>query len=167
MVAKLHYRGGGQPVSGRTPLRVVAGCGCIGNTINAKAYRGVPIRIPITDTIKDTGEAMSSTATWGNAIVLSFWLRARTPGSHALTMLSRKSPFAWRFLPDGTLWFGDETWPEVEIDHELMSEMPASDAVEIATDDLLLPGTTFLGRRVARVNARPHESRTTAWFERT
>jgi hypothetical protein len=157
---------GGQSVHGRNPVRVVGGRGRLGDDAPAKTFRGVPIRLPIVDTVEGAGEVVSATATWGLSMVLAHWIRTRRQAAQAVMMLARKGGFAWRFLPDGTFWFGEETWPEADIEHEVMEELPRENAVLIATDELLLPGTTLLGQRVGRVQMRPHESRTTVWFER-
>lgn len=156
---------GGEAVHGRNPLRVVGGMGRIGDEAEAKTFRGAPIRLPIVDTVESVGEVVSATATGGLSMVLAHWIRTRRQAAQAVAMLARKGGFAWRFLPDGTFWFGEETWPEASVEHEVMDELPMHDAVVIATDELLLPGTTFRGRRVGRVQMLPHLSRTTVWFE--
>ena len=156
---------GGESVFGRTRMRIVGGRGCLGLNVSAKAYRGVPMRIPIVDSATEAGETVSPTARWGLSILLTSWLRIQSPASQAIGMLARKGGFAWRFLPDGTFWFGDDPWNETTIDHETMNRIPAEDAVFIATDDLILPGSVFLGRRVERVEMTPHESRSKVWFQ--
>jgi len=138
----------------------------MGRIVSAKAYRGVPIRLPVVDTVTDAGEVVSTKATWGMSIMLSNWLRMQSPATHAIGTLVRSGRFSWRFLSDGTLWFGDDTWEESNVTYELLDQSPADDSVFVATDDLVEPGTTLIGRRVGRVHVDPCEMRTTIWFER-
>jgi len=155
---------GGETKHGRIPLRMVGGAGKLAEDLPAKAYQGAPVLLPVRDVLEEAGEELSSSVTSGLDLVLNHWVRTARPAHQCLGMLARKAGFAWRFLPDGTFWFGDENWPEASITYDLMDEQPEQDAVLIATDDLLLPGTTFRSRHVERVCVSPHESRTKVWF---
>lgn len=155
---------GGESKHGRIPLRMVGGAGKLGEELLAKSYQGTPVRLPIRDVIEEAGEELSDTATGGLDLVLTHWARIARPANQCLRMLAGKAGFSWRFLPDGTFWFGDETWPASTVDYELMEEFPEQDAMFIATDGLVLPGTTLAGRHVERVDVFPHASRTKVWF---
>ena len=154
---------GGESKHGRIPLRM-AGGGRLGEELPAKSYQGAPIRLPIRDVIEEAGEELSDTATGGLDLVLTHWIRTQRPAAQCLGMLARTAGFAWRFLPDGTFWFGDETWPASTVTYEVMEQFPEQDAVFVATDGLILPGTTLQGRHVERVAAFPHASRAKVWF---
>ena len=74
----------------------------------------------------------------------------------------------WRVLLDGTIWVGQESWPEADVDLELMELSPPEDRAMFKCEaPSLLPGTTLDGRRVSRVEHLIGEAsvRTVAYFE--
>lgn len=135
----------------------------------AKAYRGVPLRIPLTDALDAAGVTLApSSSPQALTHHLAQWVRAAGPARGEVAQLARAVGMTWRALPDGSLWLGRETWPETALLHELLSESPEADRVEIWSESLSLrPGMTFMGRHVSTVThtIRPSRIRTTVWFE--
>jgi hypothetical protein len=158
--------------SGRVELRLVGGAGGLARALGPKSYRSPTVQLLLQDLATEAGETLSSTLAPGlRTQVLPAWVRRAGLASHCLAGLARALGVTWRVLPDGTLWLGEETWPEVDPDHELLGDHATSASAEIATDTLpgeLVPGTTFLGRRVSLVEhtIEPDRSRTLVRFER-
>jgi len=150
------FRGGA--FADQVKLRVVGGNAGMLKQIGPRAYQGVPLRLPLQDALAEVGEALAPTS---DAAILDLQLQrwARLRGecmAEVVALLARSgapSIVGMRFLPDGTLWVGTETWPEVNIDHDLLVDLhwagQAVIGVEVPT---LLPGTTFLGRKVEQVD---------------
>jgi hypothetical protein len=162
----------GGPTLETSALCVVGGAGRLAAEVPPLYYRGVPTRLPLGDLLREAGETLSATA---QAAVLDRlldrWVRERAPASTALGLLLDAVGGLWRVLFDGTVWVGEESWPVVELEHDLVSEDPAGDRVTIATDALpaaLRPGTTFRDRRVSYVEHgfNATDAQTTVWFER-
>ena len=155
---------------GRFKAEIVGGAGKLGAALPAKFYRGAPLRLPLLDLAAECGETLSSTASeqlW-LANVPQFWTRVAGTAGDALRELCGEAGAVWRFLPDGTLWAGTETWPAFTANYESMDENPSRDTEEIACDTaLLMPGQTLGARKVSRVHHRLDKAsfRSTAWFE--
>jgi hypothetical protein len=138
---------------GRTRVKVVAGAGGLFATVDAKAYEGVPLRLVLDDLLLGAGETLSDTA---DADILNHyldrWTRCAGDVRGALRMLRTAAGAGYRFEPDGTLWIGVDTYPEVEVEHIVTAEDTGTGKMTISPDTLaLLPGTTFLDRRVSYV----------------
>jgi hypothetical protein len=83
--------------------------------------------------------------------VLDRYHVVRQPVATALAaLLAVLSPSAtWRILLDGTVWFGEETWPELTVDAEVLERKPAENTAVLGVDTLTIrPGVTLadLGR---------------------
>jgi len=86
----------------------------------------------------------------------------------ALRQLAEELEAVWRVLPDGEIWIGQESWPEVSPERDLISEDPRGEFAEFGTDSpTLLPGTVLDGKRVSVVEHRiePESVRTLVWYE--
>jgi hypothetical protein len=155
----------------RVEMRVVGGAGRMGFPVEPRYYRGVPLRLPLGDLLREAGERLSpSSSAQVLDTLLQKWTREGSSTGRALNHLTDAVGASWRVLQDGTLWVGTETWPSIEVVHDLISEHTSENRVEIATESIdaaLVPGTVFLGRRVSYVEHRvaPDSMRTMVWFE--
>jgi hypothetical protein len=155
-------RGGEHYERGR--VRVVGGGGGLSGEVSPKFYRGVPARIPLADLLTEAGETLAASSS-ASALdtTLPLWARSAGPASSALAHMLDALGAGWRTLLDGSVWVGVETWPEVpDFAHDVLDDDPSDGAVSIACDELpagLLPGTTFMGRRVSSVEHRVSGSR--------
>lgn len=141
--------------AGAAYARIVGGKGKLATELPARYYRDVPTRIPISDALTEAGEALASSS---DPVLLDAWLSlwARTAGraSDALAwLLEAAGGGAWRVLPDGSVWVGQDAWkPAPRFDFVEIEEHPAERRVEIATEEpKLLPGKMFLAKRVSHV----------------
>jgi hypothetical protein len=154
---------------GRWRARIIGGAGGMGRMVAAKAYRGAPLRLVLTDLLGEVGERLSPTANDGVwlATVPQFWTRTYGQASRALTALCDAVGATWRALPDGTIWAGVESWPVFSQPYELLAENPRENTIEIASEAILLPGSTIDARRVSLVqhDLGKAKFRTRAWLE--
>jgi hypothetical protein len=149
---------------GRTFFRAVGGAGRMSTILEAKAYQGVPVRIPLEDLVREAGETLSSTASAAVlGLFLGRWTRCRQSAAFALAgllasagRLSTQGAPSWRILADGTLWVGHETWPETKLEgRTLLAEAPHRASVDLlALEPAVFPGETFDGRRISVVDHR-------------
>lgn len=144
-------------------MRVVGGAGGLMREIAPKAYQQVPLRIPLVDALAAVGETLSPLS---DVAVLNtqlpHWSRMRGPASEEVRSLLARAPagVASRVLPDGTVWVGAETWPEASFEFDLLDDQPWSGEATLGVDaPSLLPGTTFMGRRVEQVTHQVTPSR--------
>ena len=157
--------------SGRTKVRMVGGKGGLGNAIAPGFYHAIPARMPIVDVLAAGGETLSSTSSSAKTdTILPFWTRLEGVVSEALEQLLDELGATWRVLTDGSIWVGTETWPADKTlkNVRILADAAHQQKVEFASDaPSLVPGTTFNGNRVSRVEIRldADEIRTTAWFE--
>jgi hypothetical protein len=138
-------------------VRVVGGAGGLASVLPAKAYQGVPVRIPLEDLLREAGETLAATsdaATLG--VVLSKWNRREGHAGMALASLLEASGASWRVLADGSVWIGPETWPAASlVDYGYVEQAPGAGAIEIiATDPTVYPGEMFRDQRVSVVTHR-------------
>jgi hypothetical protein len=156
---------------GRTELRVVGGKNGLRQDVEARYYTDAQVRTILGDLLRDAGETLSGeSSSTVQDVTFNRWVRRNAPARAALDLLCRATGATWRVLTSGEVWVGTEDWPAVDFDHDVMRDWPAEGRLEIATDAYpgeLLPGTTFLERRVGYVEhvITPDRTRTTVWFE--
>lgn len=147
---------------------LVGGRGKLGAEIAPKFYRSATVRLVVEDLLGAAGERLSATADDSLlARQLASWSRVGGKAGAALRQICDAYGASWRALADGTIWVGLETWPEAQLEHELIAEDPKAGWVEISSEDLSLrPGTMFRGRRIERVEHRisARSLRSRAWF---
>lgn len=155
---------------GRVKVRLLAGAAGFGKPTKPRFYQSIPAKTVVTDLLTEGGEKLSNTSDAGKlGTVLPFWTRhAGTVGEGLENVLDELGAI-WRVLPDGTVYVGIETWPtsepkDVAVETEVASE---SKIVFSSSSPSLLPGTTFRGRKVSRVehSIDAGKTRTTAWYE--
>lgn len=140
---------------GTTVVRVLGGAGGLGTTATPKHYANTTIGGVVSDLLSTAGEQASSSAdNAARARSLTQWTTLGVPCGRALyTLLASLGPeITWRILADGTLWYGTETWPEVQPEHEFLNVDPlAGNFTVYSVDRLVVPGTKFLGEKVSAV----------------
>jgi hypothetical protein len=156
-------------VAGRVFVRAVGGAGGLRKTAPARSYVDVPLRIPLRDILADVGETLSLSV---DAALLDrrlpHWTRIEGPAGTALSSLLDHVGASWRVLADGTVWAGAEVWPVQRVPGEALDPDPELGTHTLAADTFALrPGTTFLGRKVSRVEHRGDGAklRTIYWAE--
>jgi hypothetical protein len=152
-------------------LRVVGGLGGLPRAIEAKAFRGTPVRTPLAYILQTAGETLSPRSDNGVlSTQLPVWVLQNGICAEALAMLVAQVDGAiWRVLPDGTVWVGLETWPASKLtDYDLLTTDPAAGKVLISADvPSVVPGTVFEGLKVSYVQHVIGEDalRTEVWGE--
>lgn len=146
---------------GRVKAKIVGGAGMLSKELAAKFYVAPNVRQVLQDILNETGEALSSTA---DAAILNAslpkWERTKGPASRALVALLDASGATWRILRDGTLWIGKDTFPEANVEHNLLDEDWINGVTDIApTAPDLLPGVTFRDRQISYVIHRLESSK--------
>jgi len=141
------------PFLGRTGLSATGGRGGLGVVREAKAYRGISVRLIVEDILRESGEILATDAD-STILGLTFlhWTRQRDRAGHQLTRLVEAVGATWRLRDAGTVWIGVDTYPTITFDHVFLHEDPARSRLSIApVDARLRPGVTFLNRRVVNV----------------
>jgi len=148
----------GAPYEGRVRIVVAGGAakiaGPIAPILAPRNYvAGPKLSTIVADIAADAGEKLAAGVELElEGRTLQRWLRAAGLAADGLQLLGDRLE-GWRVLPDGTLWAGAETWPEVspaglyqqgDDGHALVVDV----APEAAT---LLPGSVVLGRRIVQV----------------
>ncbi len=147
---------------------VVGGKGGLSTVVVAKYYSsGIALDTPLTDLLTATGESLSSTVSQElRDHVVARWQRMKGPASRALVALFNEVGANWRLLADGTLWFGEETWPAAELPAPILMDEDWSAGRLVFSDALALePGQTYEDNRIYRVVHYIEDSRLTteAW----
>jgi hypothetical protein len=143
----------------RFTARVVGGAGGLSKPLNAAHYRTAKTRLIVSDILSAAGErgsAESDGATLEREVAK--WSRAGgstggTAGA-SLSTLAERLAVSWRVLPDGSVWFGPDTFPELAepIEAPALEPDPIDGSRVIATELLQMrPGITHAGARVTRV----------------
>lgn len=139
-------------------VQIIAGNAGLNTPGTPRHYNGTTVGGVLSDLLSDAGEALSLTA---DTSVLEQPLAAWTTGAVPVAtliglLLAAGSPGAvWRSLPDGTVWVGNETWPDAGIDsslYQIFEDSAENSSMLVGCDaPFLLPGTTFEGRKVSYV----------------
>lgn len=153
-------------------LLVVGGGGGLQRLTTAKHYQQATVRIVLGDLLRAAGETLAAaTDAAVLATQLDRWttLGRRTIGAALSSLVGTAAAgTAWRVLPDGTVWLGQETWPDAGIDYDILNRSPREALLEIGVEaPLLVPGTTLDGKRVSYVEHRVAGGhvRTTVYLE--
>lgn len=135
---------------GVVSAQVIGGRGGGGKLLPAKMYDyQFPLSMVLDDILRDAGEALSAAA--DQAVLtrsMARYVRLAGDLGHQLDQLADRVGAVWRFLPDGSVWFGVDAWPAAPaFEHELRAEWtPATNIVPIAPEALgVLPGQRYTG----------------------
>lgn len=141
---------------GRTSLRMVGGNAGLPMNLDPKAYEQVPLRIPLQDALTDAGEQLSTAiASAVLSVQLAKWNRLQETCGSVLDALAAEAGCIWRVLFDGSIWLGNDAFPEVTGPYEVLDGSPHEGRVELGVEaPALVPGVTFLGRHVEQVEHR-------------
>ncbi len=162
---------------GTARLRVVGGANGLRKAARPQHYRQTTLRAVLLDLLATAGERLAASADAATlALSLPHWTTIGQPVGRMVAALLEDSRLpaatAWRVLPDGTLWVGQETWPDSGLmnltDYQDLAEAPEEGTVELGVEaPRLLPGTTLGGRRVSYVEHRMtgDGARTCLWLE--
>lgn len=154
---------------GRVELEVAGGGGGMETVLEPRYYTDATAGLILRDLAREAGETLATdldAAVSGAA--LARWTRARGRAGDAVAELGRALAKAWRIRPDGSLWMGDEAWPDAELEHEVLVDEPARERQSLGVDaPTLLPGTLLGGRRVSHVVhvIAPGAYRTEVWYD--
>lgn len=155
--------------AGATHLRVTGGAGGLGIEMQPRAWTNVPLRVPLDYLLAASSETLSQFSDTGILeSQLPFWSMMGEPAGAALAhMVDQHEDAVWRMTPEGKIWIGRESWPEVSIPYEVVSADPLADSLTIYSEvPAVYPGTSFLGRRVSYVEHTIGETaRTRVLFE--
>lgn len=135
----------------KVTVRVVGGAGGLKADVAPRAYIGTTLGTLLVDALaagKETLSSTSSSAATGAPI--QRWTRVSDSVGGTLYRLLRSTPYTWRTLPDGTVWVGEDTWPEVVPDAHVEAEVPTEKRLTLSLESIaVLPGQTYGGRRIS------------------
>lgn len=145
---------------GHSVLILIGGAGKLVQSARAQAYRQAPLRVPLNDLLTEAEETLAASAQ--NEILnlqLPNWVVPALPIGLCLGVLLGYAAAAWRILPEGTFWVGNETWPDApSFDHLILTELPLHNGFSVYSDEpAVLPGQTFEGKHVSYVQHVMHE----------
>jgi len=172
----------GPDINKKLRARVLGGAGRLSSLLPAKGFRLVPLRIPLTDTLKSCGEVLSPISDPQILnIVLDTWIRLQMTGSQAIDAILQAVTTtvpSWRMLLDGTLWVGYEYWGKSStVDAvPLYSEPERGNITFYSIDPIILPGQTLaysvpgvglVSKKVSYVRhwLTPRRMHTTVYYE--
>lgn len=141
-----------------THVRLIGGKGGMGATATAKGYvqPSAFVRDVVNGLMNDSGESLSSTASQSFLTTnLTAWMVTARPVSECLDVLIEMvaPSMGWRMLADGTLWIGEESWPDSGVQFELLSKDPVEGFYDLGVASPSIgPGVTIADvGRVSRV----------------
>jgi len=140
----------------RGKCRVVGGNGHLTRIIDAHSYSGgsgTTVGIVLRDILKACGEDLSDLSDKDTlAKKLPRWQVSGGTAKAALTALAEATDSSWRVLRDGAVWFGAETWPEVEPEGTVVNEAWSEGHLTLASETPdMVPGTVFQGQKIEHV----------------
>jgi len=156
---------------GRVELRAVGGAGGLAKVLEGQSYRQVTARVVVADLLELAGEQLDPTAEEALlSTLLPHWTRDAGLCSQQLARVVDALGAGWRVLPNGKVWLGLETWPSAPVfEYDVLRKLPADGRLELGAVQgyRLVPGQTFEGQRVGRVEHRvmPEAIRTSVWFD--
>ena len=153
-------------------LRVLGGAGGLLKEAPPKHYVATTMRIVLGDLLAGAGETLSP-RTAKLPVSTFMWTTIGVPIGPLITRLlaSAAPTHTWRVLTDGTVWVGDETWPDSKVkesDFQTLDEDPSRAVALLGVETpLLMPGVMLGDRRVSYVEHRlgGPQTRTRVWFE--
>jgi hypothetical protein len=134
-------------------VRIVGGAGGLGNVATARAFAqpGVFVRDVVNALMADSGETLSPTADQGFlSLSLGGWFITPRPVGQCIQTLvdivnrQQGTAYNWRVLADGTVWFGQESWPSASGTFDILRQRPEDAAWELGVESpFVMPGTTL------------------------
>lgn len=141
-------------------VRVVGGAAGMGKTLTARGYvqPGAFVRDVLNGIAGDAGETLSTDIDAGllgtNITAWSTFQQTAAQGLNQL--LAFIAPTAsWRFLADGKLWVGVDSFPSASDSFDIIGQTPSDGTFDLAvTSPSIMPGVTLDG--VGKVNRVEH-----------
>ncbi len=132
---------------------VVGGAGGLGKDVAARGYQNIPARVIVSEILSEVGERLSTESSPKLDTVQTHWARQRGSAESALDAIVSAVGLTWRVLPDGSVWAGDEGWPEYKDDEcTVLDKSDASGSAHVACPTISLrPGVTFDGMQLRSV----------------
>jgi len=137
---------------GRARAFIVGGAGGLRRELPPRQYRIAPPRIIAAAILREAGELAGDLSALEGLLPLPRWVRSRSTGAAALSVLCRRLGVGWRVLRDGSVRVGSEAWAPyagapflVEHDGASGRAVAAQDAPDIE------PGVVLGGRRIGGV----------------
>src|SRR5689334_13702722 len=102
-------------------VRIAGGAGGLSKMPSAKFYEQVPLRLPLSDLLREAGETLASSSDSGLLQTpLPAWTRFQATASFALHALLAQANCAWRILPQGVVWVGKDAWTQAQGPFEIL-----------------------------------------------
>jgi hypothetical protein len=156
----------GGEYGGRAGVRLIGGAAGLSRPVVPAHYRAAQLRTPLKDVLDAAGETLSASTSEALLSRPLDWVLASANCAEAL--FSLLEGLSWRVLRDGSVWAGEEAWPEVKAAHEVLQSSASEDSVLLAMEaPWVMPGSTLDGRRVSNVQVQltSDSLRSTVWFE--
>ena len=149
-----------------TRVLVGGGVGNLYKSVKAKQYDQIyPIKVPLEEILQAVGERLSTSSTPQLlSKPMKAWVRTEDDASNLLSLLADITGAIWRVLPDGSVFFGEDTWQEfAPFDHVLLAENYENDTLELSVESPgILPGQSYMGKKVGAVRYKLYESESCA-----
>ncbi len=142
--------------SGSCRVLIVGGVGDLGMETKAQGFRDAKVSAILDHILGAAGQTRSMRVDKGLLERKMPWFAVlKQSAGRALVHVSQSLDLSWRLEADGSLWVGEETWPEAEInedDLDLIASHGASGTIHLRMlRPAIWPGTTWQGARVSRV----------------
>lgn len=134
-------------------VRLIGGAGGLGTIATAQAFAqpGVFARDVVNALMADAGETLSTMSDASFlATSLGGWFITPTPVGQQLQTLvnvinrQQGAAYNWRILADGTIWFGQESWPSGSGTFDLIRQSPSDAMWDLGVESpFVMPGTTL------------------------
>ncbi len=140
----------------RLSCTVVLGAGRLAAELGPRDHHAGTTELPAgllaRSIVDDAGEQLADGVEAAlDKLLVPHWKRARGSGLAALDLLVEVLGLGWRVLPNGRVWVGVETWPEVS--SREIGYMLEDGGVRLAPDGAeILPGMTLGGRQLVSVD---------------
>lgn len=156
---------------------VTGGAGGLWQPVPAKMYDyNLAVQLPLQEILSAVGERLSAEST--STVLtrtLPNWVREAREAGALLDQLAHQVGAIWSVEPDGSLFFGQDAWAEVDSawvedrDYALLDVDPVADVFTLLPFSLgLWPGDRFRQRKVGVVHytISPEQAEARAWLLR-
>lgn len=147
---------------------VAGGPSTLHDDVIAKSFFDATVKQILADTLADTGTLATSSTPEVTAERID-WTRTRDTSLVGIKVLADSVGASWRLLDDGSVWFGSESYPELEdFDATVLDTDGASGTTLVGVSTInLRPGVTWRGLTVGDVEHSFNDDdslRTTIWI---
>ena len=152
--------------------RLVGGTGGLDLPVAARAWQGLQAaRGLVVELLTEVGETLDAGSGDELTTTLPRWSRVDTIAHRALADLAGAVDARWRVTPEGAVWVGTETWPEIILPDGVQVETLDDDprrgvSVCSVPGGWITPGRSLDGRRIGAVayELTPERDRLTVWW---